>query len=55
MENVFVIISHDATVRDAVELFPRSLNSWMERGWAKEVKWGFLRDAEVYWKSKGVM
>ncbi|OJJ81314.1 MBL fold metallo-hydrolase [Aspergillus glaucus CBS 516.65] len=54
-EDVFVIIAHDATVRDAVDHFPRSLNSWMERGWAKDVKWAFLKDAEVYWKSNGVI
>lgn len=55
MDNVFVIIAHDATVRDGVDHFPLSLNRWKEKGWGKDLKWAFLRDAEVYWKSKGVM
>ncbi|CAI7667262.1 unnamed protein product [Penicillium pancosmium] len=55
LDNLFVIIAHDATVRDAVDQFPLSLNRWKEKGWAKDLKWAFLRDAEVYWKSKGVI
>lgn len=55
LDNVFVIIAHDATVRDSVDQFPLSLNRWKEKGWAKDLKWAFLRDAEVYWKSKGVI
>ncbi|KAJ5756619.1 hypothetical protein N7533_006162 [Penicillium manginii] len=55
LDNVFVIIAHDATVRDCVDQFPLSLNRWKEQGWAKDLKWAFLRDAEVYWKSKGVI
>ncbi|KAJ5650399.1 uncharacterized protein N7484_004122 [Penicillium longicatenatum] len=55
MDNVFVIIAHDATVRDGVDHFPLSLNRWKEMGWGKDLKWAFLRDVEVYWKSKGVI
>ncbi|KAJ5672046.1 hypothetical protein N7507_001173 [Penicillium longicatenatum] len=55
LDNVFVIIAHDATVRDGVVHFPLSLNRWKEMGWGKDLKWAFLRDAEVYWKSKGVI
>lgn len=54
-DNVFMIIAHDATVRDVVDHFPLSLNSWKEKGWAKATKWAFLRDAEAYWKSRGVL
>jgi glyoxylase-like metal-dependent hydrolase (beta-lactamase superfamily II) len=54
-DNVFVIIAHDATVRDVVDQFPRSLNRWKERGWGKDVKWAFLRDAAAYWKSKEII
>lgn len=53
-DNVFVIIAHDATVRDGVEHFPASLNDWKEKGWGKNVKWTWLRDLEPYWKSKGL-
>ncbi|KAJ5388661.1 hypothetical protein N7509_011202 [Penicillium cosmopolitanum] len=55
LDSVFVIIAHDATVRDSVDQFPLSLNRWKEKGWAKDLKWAFLRDAGVYWKSKGVI
>ncbi|KAJ9634498.1 hypothetical protein H2199_008955 [Coniosporium tulheliwenetii] len=54
-ENIFVIIAHDSTVRDGVDLFPKSLNSWKEKGWGKSLKWAFFRDLEVYWKEKGVI
>ncbi|KAF6827224.1 metallo-beta-lactamase superfamily protein [Colletotrichum plurivorum] len=53
-ENVFVIIAHDSTVRDAVPHFPRSLNAWKSEGWGKAVKWAFFRDLEAYWDSKGL-
>lgn len=55
LDNVFVIIAHDATVRDVVDQFPLSLNHWKEKGWARNLKWAFLRDASAYWKSKGVI
>lgn len=55
LDNVFVIIAHDATVRDVVDQFPLSLNHWKEKGWAKDLKWAFLRDASAYWKSKGII
>ena len=54
-ENVFVIIAHDSTVRDAVPHFPNSLNTWKEKGWGAKTRWGFFRDLEEYWKLKGVV
>ncbi|KAJ5261444.1 hypothetical protein N7478_012039 [Penicillium angulare] len=54
-DNILVIIAHDATVRDLVDHLPLSLNKWKDKGWGKDAKWAFLRDAEVYWKSKGVL
>ncbi|TEA21381.1 Cytochrome P450 monooxygenase mpaDE [Colletotrichum sidae] len=53
-ENVLVIIAHDSTVRDAVPHFPSSLNAWKSEGWGELVKWGFFRDLEAYWKTKGL-
>lgn len=53
-EDVFVIIAHDSTVRDAVPHFPVSLNEWKEKGWGHGVKWAFLRDLKSYWECKGV-
>ncbi|KAH6691837.1 metallo-beta-lactamase superfamily protein [Verticillium dahliae] len=53
-DDVFVIIAHDSTVRDAVPHFPLGLNEWKKNGWGKAVKWAFLRDLKVYWESKGL-
>ncbi|KAL5356374.1 hypothetical protein BJX96DRAFT_162430 [Aspergillus floccosus] len=50
--NVFVIIAHDAQVRDGVPHFPTSLNNWKEAGWGDALKWAFLRDLEIFWRSK---
>lgn len=54
-EDIFVIIAHDATVRDAVDHFPLSLNDWKKKGWGKDVKWTFFRDLEPYWRAKGLL
>ena len=54
LDNVLVIIAHDATVRDGAPHFPESLNAWKKMGLGEKVKWAFLRDMEVYWKAKGL-
>ncbi|KAH8897967.1 metallo-beta-lactamase superfamily protein [Thozetella sp. PMI_491] len=54
LENVFVIIAHDSTVRDGVPHFPESLNAWKEKGWGDKLKWAFFRDLDTYWKSQGL-
>lgn len=54
LDNIFVIIAHDSTVKDVVPHFPNSLNAWKEMGWAETVKWAFFRDLEPYWKTKGL-
>ena len=51
-ENIFVIIAHDSSVRDVVDTFPASLNSWKENGWGNASKWGFFRDLKPYWEQK---
>ncbi|KAF2151572.1 hypothetical protein K461DRAFT_313448 [Myriangium duriaei CBS 260.36] len=54
-ERVFIIIAHDAQVRDGVPHFPESLNDWKEKGFGTSLKWAFLRDLESYWAGKGLV
>ncbi len=54
LENVLVVIAHDATVRDGARHFPESLNAWKAEGLGERVRWAFLGDLEVYWKAKGL-
>lgn len=51
-EDVFYIIAHDDTVKGVVDLFPKEANAWKEKGWAKQVKWAFLKDFEPALKGK---
>ncbi|KAF3010337.1 hypothetical protein E8E14_007988 [Neopestalotiopsis sp. 37M] len=54
LDNVFVIIAHDSTVRDAVPHFPESLNDWKAKGWGERTKWSFFRDLQPVWESQGL-
>ncbi|KAF2225518.1 beta-lactamase-like protein [Elsinoe ampelina] len=42
--NVLVLIAHDDSVEGEVEMFPRAMNDWCEKGVKERVKWRFLRD-----------
>ncbi|KAJ0121881.1 hypothetical protein J7T55_002390 [Diaporthe amygdali] len=44
LENIFVIIAHDSTVRDGAPHFPKTLNDWKARGLGEGLKWSFFRD-----------
>ncbi|KAF4553627.1 Cytochrome P450-like protein 82 [Elsinoe fawcettii] len=43
-ENVFVLIAHDDSVINELDLFPKDMNDWHEKELAKKVKWSFLKD-----------
>ncbi|KAJ5385712.1 hypothetical protein N7509_008253 [Penicillium cosmopolitanum] len=43
-DDVFIVFSHDDTLLDVVDFFPDIANDFMQKGWAKKSKWGFLRD-----------
>lgn len=48
MDNVLVVLAHDESLLDVVDVFPAKANDFVEKGWAKECRWRFLRDfAEV--------
>jgi len=40
--DVFVLLAHDQSLGDIIELFPASLNGWRERGWKERAMWAFL-------------
>lgn len=52
-DDVFVIIAHDATVRDVVDHFPKSINDWKGRRWGKDTKWAFFKDFQKHWELQG--
>lgn len=43
-ENVFVVVAHDASLKDVVEFFPVSANEWKAKDWGKNGRWRFLAD-----------
>lgn len=49
LNNVFVIIAHDASIRDGVKHFPHTLNNWMADGLGQKLRWDFLRELEFHW------
>ncbi|KAK4497575.1 hypothetical protein PRZ48_012026 [Zasmidium cellare] len=53
LSNVFVCIAHDETLLDIIDFYPKDINSWMEKGWAKKSKWAFLADFQEAVKDNG--
>ena len=43
-DDVFVIITHDPSLIDVVDFFPKPLNQWKEKPWAELGRWRFLAD-----------
>jgi hypothetical protein len=41
---VFVILAHDETIGDMIDLFPKTANKWKQLGWSEKARWRFLRD-----------
>lgn len=43
-DDVFVIIAHDAKLKDIVDFYPKTANAWKEKGWKGVGLWRFLED-----------
>jgi hypothetical protein len=43
-DDVLVIITHDQSLIDVVDFFPKPLNQWKEKNWAELGRWRFLAD-----------
>ncbi|KAK6077446.1 metallo-beta-lactamase superfamily protein [Seiridium cupressi] len=46
-DEVFVIISHDASIRDSLPLFPESVNDWRTKGLKTTTRWWFCGGMEM--------
>ncbi|KAL8835767.1 MAG: hypothetical protein Q9176_006715 [Flavoplaca citrina] len=42
-ENVFVVLAHDTSLEDQIDLYPKSANKWMEKGWKSRTRWLFCK------------
>ncbi|KAG8630139.1 hypothetical protein KVT40_001758 [Elsinoe batatas] len=45
-DDVLVVLAHDASLLDVVDVFPKMANGWREKGWGVKGRWGFLREME---------
>ncbi|KAH7050022.1 hypothetical protein B0J12DRAFT_753282 [Macrophomina phaseolina] len=43
-DNVFVVIAHDAKLKEVVDFFPKPANAWMDKGWKGMSSCRFLAD-----------
>ncbi|KAJ8117046.1 hypothetical protein ONZ43_g4298 [Nemania bipapillata] len=43
-DNVLIIPAHDATFPKVADLFPKTANAFMEKGWVQKTRWAWLAD-----------
>jgi glyoxylase-like metal-dependent hydrolase (beta-lactamase superfamily II) len=43
-DNVFVIIAHDGSLLDQIDLYPNTINTWKAKGLRSKTRWLFCRD-----------
>jgi glyoxylase-like metal-dependent hydrolase (beta-lactamase superfamily II) len=41
-DNIFPAMAHDCSLAGIVDLYPKTANAWMEKGWKEKSRWGFL-------------
>lgn len=46
VDNIFVIISHDESLKGQIEEFPNSINDWKSKGLKSKTRWLFCKDFE---------
>ncbi|RYO99861.1 hypothetical protein DL764_006683 [Monosporascus ibericus] len=46
-DNVLVVFTHDSTLYDVVELYPKDAMGWKDKGWQREGRWRFLEDLSL--------
>ncbi|KAH6660306.1 hypothetical protein BKA67DRAFT_667194 [Truncatella angustata] len=43
-DNIFVIIAHDGSIKNHIDLFPESINDWKAKGVRLQTRWLFCND-----------
>ncbi|KAF2204384.1 Metallo-hydrolase/oxidoreductase, partial [Delitschia confertaspora ATCC 74209] len=43
-ENIFIILTHDASLRDEIDLYPKTINDWKVKKYRSNTRWLFLKD-----------
>ena len=43
-DDVLVIIAHDKSLLDVIDVFPKGANEWKQKGWKVTGRWRFLED-----------
>lgn len=46
-DDILLLSAHDAHAADVVDLYPKYLNDWKEKGWKTQLHWAFLNDFAV--------
>lgn len=46
-DDILVLSAHDANAAEVVDLYPKDINNWKEKGWKAQLHWAFLNDFEV--------
>lgn len=44
LDEVLVVVAHDASLLDVIDVFPKRANDWREKRWKKEGQFRFLAD-----------
>ncbi|KAH8816969.1 beta-lactamase-like protein [Xylogone sp. PMI_703] len=45
-DNIFIVLSHDESLSEVIELIPKGANKWHEKRWKELSRWKFLADFE---------
>jgi glyoxylase-like metal-dependent hydrolase (beta-lactamase superfamily II) len=46
-DKIFPVMAHDCSLAGVVDLYPKTANAWMGKGWKEQSRWGFLSSFAV--------
>ena len=47
MNYILVILAHDEHISEVIDLFPKDINQWQQKGWGGKSRWLFLGDFKL--------